>query len=729
MAETASTDDLSEALAVRRRAAWMILSVCLLANVLLMTVAALGHPYSRHDIHWSDPVLSRIAAQHQVFLEALLLASPAWLIGTLIVRRALRTGIVIGVGLISLVPVIFAMEAVAWLTMGTHLFSAKTWELLTSFLPWLSVYTKQTNFLPLILVVLAFVALQGVSIGAGVFLARRQRRKTSESDSVSDPGSSRRRGLIIGAALLIAVLPLGWRLWHPAEILASVRETPDRHPLAATGLFVRGNLGDQEFPGPQQVRVATHFIRLEPAVRKFEEDYESLTLTLKPERKPDVLVIIAESLRHNALTAKSAPNLTKLAEKSLTSQLHYSGGNASELGFFGLLYGLDTLFYDPGMRRLSPALPKLMREAGYFTAFLGHGDLDMHQIELFINDDVFDLYSSRNGEPFYVRDEEIVSQTQDLFARRGQWQKLQDQSVFAVLFLFSTHAEYHYRPEDEVFLPSPRKGLPTPPWTGEAKKLVLNRYHNSVHGLDRIVSPLLADEDRVIVFLGDHGESFGEDQRMIHGTALSSIQTRTPLIVRIPGEPPSRHPGPTSHEDLLPTLLEALGSETTTPNVLTGRSLLAEPTRQDERFSLRATVTTEHMLMDFRQGNAAKPPAPIFRFEIDLWKPWFRVLDANDADQHPVEWSAEDARQFEASLAEWLDNRLRTETGPIETDPLPQLISILNSENEPQIEMALNVLLEMGPDAKPALKAISRHLTSSNAAIRSRTQLLLRVLE
>ena len=133
--------------------------------------------------------------------------------------------------------------------------------------------------------------------------------------------------------------------------------------------------------------------------------------------------------------------------------------------------------------------------------------------------------------------------------------------------------------------------------------------------------------------------------------------------------------------------------------------------------------------MDFRQGSAAKPPAPIFRFEIDLWKPWFRVLDANDADQHPVEWSAKDARKFEASLAEWLDDRLRTDTAPIESDPLPQLISILNSENESQIEMALNVLLEMGPAAKPALKAISRHLTSSNEVIQSRTQLLLRVLE
>ena len=43
--------------------------------------------------------------------------------------------------------------------------------------------------------------------------------------------------------------------------------------------------------------------------------------------------------------------------------------------------------------------------------------------------------------------------------------------------------------------------------------------------------------------------------------------------------------------------------------------------------------------------------------------------------------------------------------------------------------MTLNVLLEMGPAAKPALKAISRHLTSHNEVIRSKTQLLLRVLE
>ena len=727
MAETASNNDLSDVFTVRRRVARMILSVCMLANVLLMTAAALGHPYSRHDIHWNDPVVSKIAAQHQVFLESLLLASPAWLIGMLIARRTPRTGIIIGVGLIAVVPVIFALEATAWLTMGTHLFSAKTWELLASFLPWVSVYTKQTNFLPLGFVILSFGALQGASIGLGVLLARRHHRNASESAATET--NSKRRGLTLAGSLLLAVLPFGWRLAHPEEILASVRETPDRHPLAATGLFGQIHLGDQEFLGPQQVRVATHLIRLEPAVRKFESDYAGLRLTSEPKRKPDVLVIIAESLRHNALSPKSAPHLTRLAERSLTSELHYSGGNASELGFFGLLYGLDTLFYEQAMRWLTPAMPKLMREAGYFTAFLGHGDLDMHQIELFINEDVFDLYSSRNGEPFYVRDEEIVAQAHAMFARRGEWRKLQDRPVFAVLFLFSTHTEYHCRPQDEVFQPHPREGLPTPPWAGPTRELVLNRYHNSVHGLDRIIAPLLTDRERVIVVLGDHGESFGEDQRMIHGTALSSIQTRTPLIVQIPGDSPSRHPGPTSHEDLLPTLLEALGTRTTTPDVLTGRSLLAEPTRRDERFSLRATVTTEHMLMDFRQRSAAKPPAPIFRFEIDLWKPWFRVLDANDTDQHPVEWSAEDAQQFESSFAEWLDDRLRTNTAPIEIDPLPQLIFILNSENQPQIEMALNVLLEMGPAAKPALKAISRHLTSSNEVIRCRTQLLLRVLE
>jgi hypothetical protein len=709
---------------VRPACGQTILIVHLLVNVLLVTAVSLLHPYSRHDIHWSQSALSKIAAQHQVFLEALLLAGPAWLVGALIARRAPRTGVVAGVLLLGTVPVVYGLEVLSWLTLGTHFFSATTFEMIASFLPWVSVYTTQTDFLPVVLIVAGFLALQVASVFGGWLLARRLRRK-AETQTEKPP--VRRRALKIGAAVVLVLLPLGWRLRHPQEILASILKAPDRHPIAATGWFVRGTSLDQEFLEPQQIRVATHLIKYEPALKRFDEEYRRLKITAPPKRQPDVLVILAESLRHNALNEKSAPNLTKLASRSLTSRLHFSAGNASEFGFFGMYYGLDPIFAPHAMRNLQSAMPQLMSQAGYFTAFLGFGELDMHLIDKFVHEDAFDHFSSRSLEPFYRRDEEVVAETQALFDRQGQWSHLKDRPIFATLFLFTTHSEHHYTPEDEVFLPSPRDGLPTPPWSPATRKSALNRYHNSVHCLDRILAPLLTD-DRVIVFVGDHGESFGEDERMFHGTALSFTQTRTPLILHVPGEPPKTLAGPTSHEDILPTLLDVLGTELNTPDILTGRSLLAEPDRNDEVFSLRATITAEHALLDFRQGQPGTARQPIFRFKIDPWKPRFRLRDANDSRQQPLTFSSAQASQFESDLRDWLDRRLRIDSGPISDEPLPLLIGFLETGNETEILRALAVLNELGPAAKPALSAISKHLTSEHPKIRRQTQALLRIL-
>lgn len=704
----------------RRRTVQIILAVLLLANVLLITSVALCHPYSRHDIHWSDSVLERLAGQHQVFLESLLLLAPVWLVGSLIARRAPRTGLVAGVTLIALVPILYALEAVAWLTMGLHFFSEKTYQLITSFLPWISVYTQQTNFGPILLALAGFVGLQVMLVFVGRSVARRLQKRAEEDNQDMN---RRLPAAKIGVAAALLILPLGWRLRDPGQIFELILKTPDRHPLAATGLFVRDSSGDPEFVGPQETRVATHLVTLEPAVAKFEQDYENVRLVNEPVRRPDVLIILAESLRHDALQPKAAPNLTDFASRSLTSSLHFSAGNASELGFFGLLYGLDPIFFSHSMRRRPAALPKVLREAGYFTAFHGHGDLDLNFIANFVHEDTFDDFSSRNGIPFYERDEEIVAAAQALFERKGQWEKLKDQPVFAMLGLFTTHNEYHYRPQDEVFRPSPRDGLPTPPWTPATRQSVLNRYFNSVHCLDRMIAPLLTD-DKVIIVLGDHGESFGDDQRMLHGTALSFTQMRTPLIFHVPGESPRSLPGPTSHEDVLPTLLDTLGMQISSPDLLTGRSLLAEPDPDEEIFSLKATVTGEHALLDYRKPELT----PIFRFQLDLWQPAFRLLDANDEHQQPVEWTTQEGLAFEFDLREWLDRRLRVDSGPISQEPLAVLISILESGTERQIEMALGVLHIMGPDAQPAMTAISRHLTSENREIRSRTQALLRNL-
>ena len=82
--------------------------------------------------------------------------------------------------------------------------------------------------------------------------------------------------------------------------------------------------------------------------------------------------------------------------------------------------------------------------------------------------------------------------------------------------------------------------------------------------------------------LGDHGEEFQERGQLTHAAVSNDFQGRTLLWMHLPNLPLSQIsiPGPTTHLDIVPTLLSALGFS---KDVLytQGRSLLEQPKRRE----------------------------------------------------------------------------------------------------------------------------------------------------
>ncbi len=78
-------------------------------------------------------------------------------------------------------------------------------------------------------------------------------------------------------------------------------------------------------------------------------------------------------------------------------------------------------------------------------------------------------------------------------------------------------------------------------------------------------------ETTMIVFLSDHGESLGERARFGHNQ-LYDVQLRIPLIIRVPGLPPSRIGEPVEAIDVMPTIFAAL--QLSPPFEFQGGSLL-----------------------------------------------------------------------------------------------------------------------------------------------------------
>jgi arylsulfatase A-like enzyme len=102
-------------------------------------------------------------------------------------------------------------------------------------------------------------------------------------------------------------------------------------------------------------------------------------------------------------------------------------------------------------------------------------------------------------------------------------------------------------------------------------------YDGEIRRTDDALRALFEDfgigEREVVVVTSDHGEAFFEHGVLGHGSRLFEEQLRVPLLVRLPGGAGAgRVELPVSGLDVLPTVLEAVGSEA--DPALPGRSLL-----------------------------------------------------------------------------------------------------------------------------------------------------------
>ncbi|MBN1608084.1 MAG: sulfatase [Polyangiaceae bacterium] len=92
------------------------------------------------------------------------------------------------------------------------------------------------------------------------------------------------------------------------------------------------------------------------------------------------------------------------------------------------------------------------------------------------------------------------------------------------------------------------------------------RYDSEVWHTDYWLGRLLAFaeeqafwKDTAVIVSADHGEAFGEHGMYKHAFELWEVLTRVPLIVKAPGAEPKRIKRPRTHIDVAPTLLDLMG--------------------------------------------------------------------------------------------------------------------------------------------------------------------------
>ncbi|HDS1146762.1 MULTISPECIES: DUF3413 domain-containing protein [Stenotrophomonas] len=414
------------------------------------------------------------------------------------------------------------------------------------------------------------------------------------------PAAPRRRR-VLQAWAVVALLMGGGQVataYYDArgdrDVIAQWNYLPWAQPITAKSFMRRLGVVSQQQAGLPDPRHAQLLYPLHP-------------LRCQSPHRPNVLMVVLESLRQDALTPQLMPNTAALAQDARVFDHHFSTGNATRYGLFGLLYGLPGGYW-PSMldEQRGSQLFQVLGQQGYDLHLYGSAPLYSPEFDRTVFADVRDqLHQGPSALKSDGRDRAIISALQqDIRASQAA-----QRPWFGFVFLDSTHAPYHmpdgYPPvatpmaADIDFLKFGPEHDPTPE---------LNRYRTAVHYADSLIGSLLDDlraqglaEDTIVLVTGDHAEEFNDLKLNYwgHNGNFSDYQLQVPFVLHWPGKAAGHDARTSSHEDWVPTLMRhALGCENALTDYSTGQDLLAEPQ------GTRALVVESWSQRAVRHGNA-----------------------------------------------------------------------------------------------------------------------------
>ena len=288
-----------------------------------------------------------------------------------------------------------------------------------------------------------------------------------------------------------------------------------------------------------------------------------------PKKIPlNVLLITIDTLRPDRLCCYSdehiqTPQIDSLAEKGALFLKAFAHTPTTLPSHTNILLGTTPLYHGVHdnqnfiVRDEFLTLAEHLKSSGYATgAFVGAFPLDS-RFGLTQGFDVYDdNYGSKNYQEFsYVeRPAEVVVQ------KAMDWLGNQKKSWFLWIHCFDPHQQYN----------------PPEPFKTEFRE---SPYNGEVAYVDHELGRLFAylrknrlEENTLIIFTGDHGESLGQHGESTHGYFAYNSTIWIPLIIVFPGVKPAVVDQNVCHVDIFPTVCDVLGMEK--PDFLQGISLV-----------------------------------------------------------------------------------------------------------------------------------------------------------
>lgn len=297
--------------------------------------------------------------------------------------------------------------------------------------------------------------------------------------------------------------------------------------------------------------------------------------------KPNVLWIVVDTLRYDMVNTTHMPFLSKYQQQNLSFDNHWSSGNSTQAGVFGMLYSLPVNYFSSTVKyHTSPFIFEMFKNNGYLlnmfyssniklppfdqNVFSGFSKPQLHLIEEVNRDHSDELNVSQlqaflkesHKKPFFSF---VLLESVHNYCMK--------QSFPLVYADAATHCERWKLNED--YNPLPMK----------------KRYLNAVHYIDGKLQEIIHTlkqqglyDNTLIIITSDHGESFNDYHTNLwgHSTGYTKEQIKVPLIIHWPGKKPQSIDYQTTHYDIPVTLLkEILNYDYPTKEYLLGGSLFS----------------------------------------------------------------------------------------------------------------------------------------------------------
>ncbi len=301
-------------------------------------------------------------------------------------------------------------------------------------------------------------------------------------------------------------------------------------------------------------------------------------------RRPDIVVVLVESLRDDFFTPDVMPHLWRRAQYGTRFLRHHSAASSTDYSLFSLFFGLEAQRRNAvvGAGRTPLLFPALDRN-GYQQSFFAASSVDWMGLKDTVFRDVKGGLKTDYTGRSHLRDEAMVRD-----ALAAVEAAPADTPLFLFVFFAGTHFDYDYPPRSEVFAPAwnGKGGLSTarvPPAHLKA------RAWNAAYEVDTKVEGLLSRIEELrgarplTLVTGDHGEEFREHGRVGHASDVTASQLHVPMMVFDEHLPPGEVDIVTGHIDVVATLFDLLG-DTHVPALLGDGTPMRRP--DPERYLL-----------------------------------------------------------------------------------------------------------------------------------------------